>query len=86
MPKLIDPAQAEKNRSELRSLCDNSNLTQKECAALIEKTTMRPCPERTLRTWLADPETSSSRPAPDWAVQALKKGLQEAGKRKKSSK
>jgi len=48
-----------------------NNLTQAECAALICKLTQRPLSVRTVRSWLNDPDKPSSRPCPEWAVDAL---------------
>lgn len=75
MPKKPDPEKAAQARQSLLELIAASGKTQKECAALIEKVTLRPCPERTLRSWIADPGASSARPCPDWAVEALQKAL-----------
>lgn len=71
-------------RSTIRRLVDGSGLTQKECAALIHEHSGRPCPERTLRTWLADEDASSARNPQKWAVDALKAALAERKKRKKA--
>ena len=42
-----------------------------QAAELIAEQTGRPCSMRTVRAWLNDPESSSWRPCPDWAVLAL---------------
>jgi hypothetical protein len=42
---------------------------------IIAAITGKPCSDRAVRTWLADPLTPSSRPCPDWALAALVKGI-----------
>lgn len=70
-------------RARMRALVEASGLTQRECAVLIQEQAGRPCPERTLRTWLADPESVSARNPQEWAVAALEAVLAKQKKRKK---
>lgn len=70
-------------RGKIRKLVDHSGLAQRECAALIAEEAGRPCPERTLRTWLADPNTVSARNPQEWAVKALAAALAKRKQRKK---
>lgn len=57
------------------ALLQAHNLTQARSAELICQQTQRPCSVRTVRSWLNDPDKPSSRPCPDWAVQALQRAL-----------
>lgn len=63
------------NQERFRKLCADGNATQEEAARLIADQTMRPCSERTVRSWLASAKTGSARPCPDWAVLALETKL-----------
>lgn len=70
----------ETNRQRFRELCDLACITQVEAAAYIAEETKRPCGGRTVRSWLADYDTKSSRGCPDWAVTNLEAALKRAGK------
>ena len=50
-------------------------LTQADCAAYICEYTRRPLSVRTIRSWLNDQSKPSSRPCPDWAVEALENAV-----------
>jgi hypothetical protein len=63
------------NRERFLQLLAQAGVTQVASAELIAKQTQRPCSPRTVRAWLASPETSSARPCPDWAVEALERRL-----------
>lgn len=63
------------NQAKFKKLCQDAGITQSRAAELIAEHTMRPCSVRTVRAWLADPELSSARPCPDWAVLALESRL-----------
>lgn len=64
------------NREQFMALLQAHNLTQARSAELICQQTQRPCSVRTVRSWLNDPDKPSSRPCPDWAVQALLRALE----------
>ncbi|MFZ6774571.1 hypothetical protein ACO0LB_17850 [Undibacterium sp. SXout7W] len=63
------------NRRKLQQLLDDHNLTQAQGAALICQQTERPCSVRAIRSWLNNPEKSSARTCPDWAILALEKAI-----------
>ncbi|EBZ2277271.1 hypothetical protein EWD61_24525 [Salmonella enterica subsp. enterica serovar Typhimurium] len=63
------------NQEAFLALLKEHNLTQARGAELICKQTMRPCSVRTVRSWLNDPSKPSSRPCPDWALEALKTAI-----------
>jgi len=63
------------NRARYLRLLSAHEITQAYSAVLITAVTQRPCSERTVRSWLNDPEKPSSRPCPKWAVDALEKGI-----------
>ncbi|HEK2843877.1 hypothetical protein NOM68_06550 [Proteus mirabilis] len=63
------------NRKIFLALLADNGLTQAKAAYLICEYTRRPCSVRTVRSWINDPEKSSSRPCPDWAVEALAKAI-----------
>lgn len=63
------------NRTAFLSLLTDNGLTQAMAARLICEYTRRPCSVRTVRSWVNDPDKPSSRPCPDWAVEALTEAL-----------
>ncbi|KAA6093899.1 hypothetical protein F3I18_23320 [Pantoea sp. B_10] len=63
------------NRAMFLSLLSDNELTQAKAAMLICEYTRRPCSVRTIRSWVNDPDKPSSRPCPDWAVEALTEAL-----------
>ena len=63
------------NRARYQKLLVDRGLTQADSAALICQYTKRPCSVRAVRSWLNDPDKPSSRPCPDWAVEALEQAL-----------
>jgi len=63
------------NREKFLELLAKSYLTQVDAAELIAKQTQRPCSPRAVRSWVAESTVPSSRPCPDWAVEALKKAV-----------
>jgi len=63
------------NSEKLRALIEDNGLTKKRAAELIQKITIKPCHERTLRRWLADPDCKSGVKCPDWPIIALEKAL-----------
>jgi hypothetical protein len=68
------------NREKYLTLLSQGGVTQVESASLIAEQTQRPCSPRTVRAWLAAPETPSARPCPDWAVEALERRLKKLKK------
>ena len=54
----------------------DNGLTQANCAAYICEYTNRPLSVRTVRSWLNDQNKPSSRPCPDWAIEALEKAIE----------
>lgn len=65
------------NREKYSNLLNMYKITQAESAALICEQTNRPCSVRAVRSWLNDPDKPSSRPCPDWAINALENAIQE---------
>ncbi|MBS3962952.1 MAG: hypothetical protein KGZ80_00415 [Methylomonas sp.] len=65
----------EKKR-EFRAVLDQFGITQAQAAELIANETEQPVAARKVRSWLADPETPSSRNLPNWALTALKRATQ----------
>jgi len=63
------------NRTAFLALLAGNGLTQAKAATLIGEYTRRPCSVRTVRSWVNDPDKPSSRPCPDWAVEALREAL-----------
>lgn len=63
------------NRTRYLELLATHKITQAKSAELISAVTLRPCSPRTVRSWVNDPEKSSSTPCPDWAVAALEKAI-----------
>lgn len=63
------------NRERFLALLAAHGVTQAGAAALICADTRRPCSVRAVRSWLNDPDKPSSRPCPDWAVEALARAL-----------
>lgn len=63
------------NRKRFRWLLEANGIKQREAAVLIAAVTQRPCKERTVRSWLNDPDKPSSRPCPDWALAAIEKAI-----------
>lgn len=63
------------NRKNFLKLLADHNLTQAKAAYLICEYTRRPCSVRAVRSWINDPDKPSSRPCPDWAVEALSKAI-----------
>ncbi len=68
------------NREKYLALLTEAGVTQVESASLIADQTQRPCSPRTVRAWVATPETPSARPCPDWAVEALERRLKKLKK------
>lgn len=69
------------NREKYKRLLKHLNITQEESAKLIARVTKRPCGARTVRSWLAEPEISSSRSCPDWAIEILESEVSRKQKR-----
>lgn len=63
------------NRTRFRQLLDHYGIKQKRSAELIAAVTSRPCSDRTVRSWINDPDKKNSHPCPDWAVEALEKAI-----------
>ena len=63
------------NRDRYLKLLEANGITQSKSAELITAVTLRPCSARTVRSWLNDPASASSRPCPDWAVAALERAI-----------
>lgn len=62
-------------REELAALLTRYGLTQARAASLISQNVERSCSVRSIKAWLSEPERPSSRPCPEWAIQALKRAL-----------
>lgn len=65
------------NRERFLELLAAHDITQAKAAEIICEQTLRPCSVRAVRSWVNDPAKKSSRGCPDWAINALKKGLAE---------
>lgn len=63
------------NRTRFLQLLDTYDIKQKRSAELIAAVTSRPCSDRTVRSWINDPEKKNSHPCPDWAVEALERAI-----------
>ena len=63
------------NRTRYLHLLETHGITQAKSAELIAAVTGRPCGERTVRSWVNDPEKPSSTPCPDHAVANLEKAI-----------
>ncbi|KPY55666.1 hypothetical protein ALO93_200086 [Pseudomonas amygdali pv. sesami] len=63
------------NRARFAQLLSENGIKQVKSAKLIFAVTNRPCSDRSVRAWLADPDLPSARKCPDWAVQALEKAV-----------
>ena len=59
------------NREILKSLITSLGITQNQVAILLQEQTQRPVSSRTVRAWLADPELTSARTCPEWAINIL---------------
>lgn len=59
------------NRVRFRQLLDTHGIKQGRAAEMIEFRTKVPCPIRTVRAWIADPEAKTALPCPQWALEAL---------------
>jgi hypothetical protein len=59
------------NRDQLAGLIQRAEITRAQAAQYIAEETKRPCSWRTVQAWLADPELTSSRACPDWAITNL---------------
>jgi hypothetical protein len=67
------------NREAYQQLLAENGITQAESAAMICAQTQRPCSVRTVRSWINDPDKTSARPCPDWAVAALTTAIAQRG-------
>jgi len=63
-------------KNEFRAVLDKYGLTQAQAADLIANETGQKVGVRKVRSWLADPDTPSSRNLPNWALTALKRATQ----------
>lgn len=63
------------NRERFAELLLTNGIKQVKSAKLIFAVTNRPCSDRAVRSWLADPKLPSARKCPDWAVEALEKAV-----------
>jgi hypothetical protein len=63
------------NHKSLADLIQAAKITRKEAALYIADETKRPCSLRSVQSWLANTETPSARPCPEWAVSALESRL-----------
>lgn len=68
------------NREKYLTLLADFELSQAKSAELIATQTQRPCSARTVRSWLNDSDKPSSRPCPDWAIEALVKQVKKIKK------
>jgi hypothetical protein len=60
-------------KKEFRDILERCGITQAQAALLIAEETGQKVGARKVRSWLADPETPSSRSCPNWALTALKR-------------
>lgn len=67
------------NRDKLLDLMARANITRERAAQAIADETKRPCSWRAIQSWIADPELTSARPCPDWAINALEARLRFSG-------
>lgn len=63
------------NRTRFLQLLETYDIKQKRSAELIAAVTSRPCSDRTVRSWINDPEAKNSHPCPDWGLAALEKAI-----------
>lgn len=68
--------EAKQRRVRFLHLLEAYDITQVKSAELISAVTSRPCPVRTVRSWVNDPTKPSSSPCPEWALAALEKAIQ----------
>lgn len=66
---------SEARRHELAALIARHGLKLARVAELICANADRSCAVRTVKTWLTDPEKTSARTCPEWALIALRRGL-----------
>ncbi len=78
-----DSQERDKNQQEFRAILATYNITQAQAAELITAETGQKVGTRKIRTWLAAPETPSSRSCPNWALTALKRSIQRLQKTQK---
>lgn len=62
-------------RHELAALMARHGLKQARVAELICAHADSSCSVRAIKTWLTDPEKTSARTCPEWALIALRRGL-----------
>jgi hypothetical protein len=63
------------NRSRLQDMMEGAVLSDVQAACLLMEESGRPCGVRTLQHWLKGDASKVSNRCPDWAVQALERGL-----------
>lgn len=63
------------NKNKLRELIETAALTDAQIVHLVMAESNRPCGIRTLQWWLSGDEKQKSNRCPDWAIEALEKGL-----------
>lgn len=63
------------NRERYLALLKEYGISQGQSAEILSQETQRPCSVRSVRTWLNEPQRTSSRPCPDWAVDVLARAL-----------
>jgi hypothetical protein len=63
------------NKNKLRKLVETAALTDAQIVHLVMAESKRPCGVRTLQWWLSGDEQKKPHRCPDWAVEALEKGL-----------
>lgn len=62
-------------RQELAALIVRHGLKHARVAELICANADNSCSVRAIKTWLTDPENTSARTCPKWALIALRRGL-----------
>lgn len=60
------------NQEILKEIIKNLGITQEETALILSELTGRSISYRAIKSWLANPELSSSRPCPEWPCEQLK--------------
>lgn len=66
---------ARKNKNKLRELVATTGLTDAQIVNIVMAESKRPCGVRTLIRWLSGDEQKKLQRCPDWAIEALEKGL-----------
>jgi len=66
---------ARKNKNKLKELVATTGLTDAQIVNIVMAESRWPCGVRTLIGWLSGDEQKKLQRCPDWAIEALEKGL-----------